>query len=600
MRDMEGVFMTANDFVLDTACPRYRIWGTDSQERFYFAEWLPAFFERTIQITKRAGQGTLRWLFTGSRGRAEVRLENGEIELLQIYTDSYALYPKDQFDPDNMYLHRHPEKVWEESRAVCPDFRTVALRFDRNLRLTLFLDGRPFFIQRCTLDFTRHQLALEGSGCRVEGYLQPVSIREAVVRADVEQKHQVMEGFGGITSIPSYHMLSEEGKKRWWKYLKRYGLLIQREYPSSACGEMNHIAWDDRKEAVPHYYGNNFPVGEISDFTYNRKILEMGGEVWFEFWRYPDCVYENGEVNAQKLIGQILDYCRIAAEKTGKAPAVVGIQNEQCVSAEKLKEIVPALRKALDEAGFEQVSLSTCNGGNLSQGLEFLERFREYDSVWEKMDYTASNMYDFQDCFGEQEKLIPIMKQFREASGEKHFLSTEIAINKPPYQEDSYSLAFNLGILYHNNLTVMDACAICYCWLLMDVTEPSYGFTRTLFTVDSRRGFLPVPSGYLLRTFGAFSAHIAKGMRRITVECDCPDILCSGYQDETGHQTFVFLNQGTQACRLDLSRVMELGRNWKGELCDPYHENSEAVFDGQSFVLEPGAIYTLYWQEEEK
>ena len=84
------------------------------------------------------------------------------------------------------------------------------------------------------------------------------------------------------------------------------------------------------------------------------------------------------------------------------------------------------------------------------------------------------------------------------------------------------------------------------------------------------------------------------------MECDCPDILCSGYQDETGHQTFVFLNQGTQAYRLDLSRVMKLVQNWKGELCEPYHENSEAACDGQSFVLEPGAIYTLYWQEEEK
>ena len=115
--------MAANDFVLDTTCPRYRIWGTDSQERFYFEEWLPAFFERTIQITKRTGQGTLRWLFTGNRGRAEVRLENGEIELLQIYTDSYALYPKDQFDPDNMSLNRHPEQgaggLYRGMRFLC-------------------------------------------------------------------------------------------------------------------------------------------------------------------------------------------------------------------------------------------------------------------------------------------------------------------------------------------------------------------------------------------------------------------------------------------------------------------------------------------------
>lgn len=586
--------MASTDFILDTANPRYRIWGTDSQERFYFAEWLPAFFERTLKLEKQTGKGVLRWLFTGDRGRAEVRLENGEIWLQQIYTDSYALYPKDQFDPDNMYLHRHPEKIREESHAVCSNFQTVSLCLDRHLKLTLLLDGRPLFSQRCTLEFTRHQLALEGHECRAEGSLQMVPVRDAVISMDEKQKHQVIEGFGGITSMPSYQMLSEEGKTLWWKYLERYGLLIQREYPSSACGQTDRIVWDDRKEAVPHYYGNNFPVGEISDFTYNRRIQNMGGAVWFEFWRYPDCVYEAGEVNAQKLIALILDYCRNAVEKTGKAPAVVGIQNEQCVSAEKLKEIVPALRKALDEEGFNQVALSTCNGGNLPQGLGFLEQFRKYDSVWSNMDYTASNMYDFQDCFGEQEKLLPVMKRFREASENKPFLSTEIAINKPPYQEDSYALAFNLGILYHNNLTVMDACAICYCWLLMDVTEPSYGFTRTLFTVDTKRGFLPVPSGYILRTFGAFSAHIAKGMQRIALECDCPEVLCSAYEDRMGHRTCVFLNQGTQACRLDLSQVMKLGTAWKGELCDLYHENDEVKLNGENFTLESGAILTLY------
>lgn len=586
--------MILSQFSMDTTNPRYKVWGISAQERFYFYEWLPAFFERTITLDVLSEHAALTWLFTGCRGRAEVCIKKNNISLRQLYTDSYALYPKDGFQSDNMYVHRHPEHLWDENNIVCGNIKTLTLRYDSHLQLTLLADNRQLIQQKCTLDFTRHQLLLEGPASQAAGCLLLPAINEAQPFLHPGDFHQTIEGFGGIASTLSYHMLSEEGKKRWWQYIRQYNLLIQREYPSRGPGQIDKIDWDNLNEAVPHYYGNNFPVGEISDFAYNTRIQELGGSIWFEFWGYPDFVYENDSLNSQKLTEQILDYCQTAKNKTGQAPAVIGIQNERCESAEKLAELIPLLRRTLDEFEFTYVKLATCNASSLHEGLTYLQRFKKYKPVWDCIDFTASNVYDYQDCFDHQEALIPTMQEFHKAASKKPFLSTEIAINKPPYQEDSYHLAFNTGVLYHNNLTVLDACAICYCWTLMDVTEPSYGFTRTLFTVDTEHGFIPIPSGYILRTFGAFSRHITKGMRRITLDCKTPGILCSGYQSGEGRQTFLFLNEETSVCRLNLSQLMLPGKKWYGELCDQYHENSEVTLKGQYWNLEPGAIFTLY------
>jgi hypothetical protein len=47
---------------------------------------------------------------------------------------------------------------------------------------------------------------------------------------------------------------------------------------------------DDLACASPHYYGDNFPNGELSDFNYNRTVLDIGGSVIHEKWRLPDWV----------------------------------------------------------------------------------------------------------------------------------------------------------------------------------------------------------------------------------------------------------------------------------------------------------------------
>lgn len=585
--------MLIENFYMDSDHPRYLIWGVGNDERFYFKEWLPAFFDRELEFSALPGQAAFYWIFTGERGRVELCKNGRHLSLKQIYTNSFALYPQDPFTAEGHDCGRNPERVFVENAAEISDLHTLRLTYDKDMNLSVFADGVLLFRQHSLLDLTRHQLCVRGRHCVVSGSLSGPEPFSAAPQADASKKHQEILGFGGITSTLSYHELSEAGKKKWWEYIRSYNLLIQREYPNRCSRNGHSIDWDDLSQAVPHYYGNNFPVGEISDFQYNKTIQDMGGSVWFEFWFYPDIVYENGNLQPEKLVDQILDYCACAREKTGRGPDVVGIQNERCESAENLSVLVPALRRALDSNGFSSVKISTCNANTLENGVEYLGRFQKYPETWKYIDYTASNMYDYQLHLDGMDGFDATIRRWNRQAQGKPFLSTEICINEIPYQDNSYHLAFSTGILYHKNLVLMDAGAICYCWTLLDVTEPSYGSTRTLFTVDQQHGFVPVPGGDVLRVFGAFSRHILKGMHRIEMESSQPDLLCSGYRGDD-RETYVFLNQGIRPCALDLTNILSPDTAWSFELCDQYHENDLVSVEGTSVILPPGAILTVF------
>lgn len=586
--------MLLENFSMNSASPRYLIWGVGNDERFYFQEWLPAFFSRELQFDTLSENAVFFWILTGKRGRIELRKEKDKLVLQQIYTNSFSLFPQDPFTVKGRDCGRHPEKVFTEDSVPLLHLHSLRLDYDKNMELSVFVNDVPVIRQHSLLDITQHQLCLRGENSIASGSLNGPDSIHLYPRSHPETMHQEILGFGGITSTLSYHELSENGKKKWWDYIRSYNLLIQREYPNRCSMDGHKIDWDDPMQAVPHYYGNNFPVGEISDFQYNKTIQDMGGSVWFEFWFYPDFVYQGKCLQPSKVVDQILDYCICARTKTGRAPEIIGIQNERCETAENLAILVPALRQALDQNDFSSVKISTCNANTLKEGVEYLSRFQQDACTWQNIDYTASNMYDYQLYLDDMDSFDTIIEDWNFLAKEKPFLSTEICINESPFQEDSYHLAFATGILYHKNMVQMNASAICYCWTLMDVTEPSYGYTRTLFTVDQQHGFIPTPSGYTLRVFGAFSRHIQKGMRRIDIESGHPDILCSGYCDNS-RQTYVFLNQSYTPCKLNLEGILVDGRTWLAEICDPYHENdSLTLFQGTEIELTPGSILTVY------
>lgn len=583
-------------FELNTDRKCYDIWGNNGNEtRFYFDEMLPAFYRRTLHFEQLSlGDGCLSWIFTGPKARVQLNIKKDSLELLQVYTDSFALQDEiSHFTQDGKRL-RHIERKRMSDTAVYDEaLRTVTVVLDHHMDVTVLLNDRPLLRQNCTIDTTQHQLILNGEHCLACGYLSCPDIKAASLTIDTAQKRQTMLGFGGIASPVSYGILSEEGKEKWWQLIREYNLLIQREYPSNHESAPGKIDWDDPRKAVPHNYGHNFPIGEFSDFAYNRRIQEMGGDIWFEFWKYPAFTLQDDIADPQALVDTMLDYCVTAREKTGKAPAVVGVQNERCQPAPILAQIVSKLCRALDEAGMTETKIHMCNAPNLRTGFEYLDKFQADPKAWELIDYAASNLYDYQSSYKDTDRYDEKMLRFKERTADKPFLSTEIAVNHIELQEDSYRMAFMCADLYHKNLTLLDACAICYCFTLLHTPERSYCFTRSLFTVDDSNGFLPVPSGFRLRTFGAFSRHILAGMIRVEVRCDTPDLLCSGYLDEQRNGCVVIINRSTVEYEIDLSSVAALLPDCRAERTDYYTPNREIHVSG-TCRLQPGAILTVF------
>jgi hypothetical protein len=150
-----------------------------------------------------------------------------------------------------------------------------------------------------------------------------------------------------------------------------------------------------------------------------------------------------------------------------------------------------------------------------------------------------------------------------------------------------------MGQLYHKNLTLADAVAVCYCWQLLNVVQPSYGATRSLFVPDDRNGFVPAPSGHQLRVLGAYSRRIHQGMIRLTAQSTDPDLLAAAFSAGSGRATLVILNRSVRPAVLKLD--WPHARFTTLELADPYHQNAaQPLPAGQSEVtVAPGAIVSL-------
>ena len=181
------------------------------------------------------------------------------------------------------------------------------------------------------------------------------------------------------------------------------------------------------------------------------------------------------------------------------------------------------------------------------------------------------------------------MHGLHEAADGKPFLATEICINDPHYQEPSYRIAFAVAQLYHKNLTELDAVALMYCWLLLDVEQPTFAGSRSLLAPDRTRGWVPVPTSYQLRVMGAFSRHIIKGMQRIGVETGDPDLLASAFADSQ-NQTLLVVNRSATARKLSVQGVThpwtEIERTGLEE------ENAVSTVPGE-VIVEPGEIVVL-------
>jgi hypothetical protein len=177
-----------------------------------------------------------------------------------------------------------------------------------------------------------------------------------------------------------------------------------------------------------------------------------------------------------------------------------------------------------------------------------------------------------------------------DATAGKPFLSTEFTVNRSAYQAESYRVAFAQAQLYHKNMAMMNASALIYCWTLLEVEQHSFGATRSLFLPDRTRGYIPVPSGHQLRTFGAFSRRLREGMIRVDAGTSEP-LLATAYEGSAGARTLILLNRSTSPVRTVI--------DWPGarftvlERVSPDLENAASPVSPGPVLIAPGEIVTL-------
>jgi hypothetical protein len=181
------------------------------------------------------------------------------------------------------------------------------------------------------------------------------------------------------------------------------------------------------------------------------------------------------------------------------------------------------------------------------------------------------------------------MKQMHEAADGKPFLATEICINDPHYQEPSYRIAFAVAELYHKNLTELDAVALMYCWLLLDVEQPTFAGSRSLLAPDRTRGWIPVPTSYQLRVMGAFSRHIVNGMQRVGADANDPDLLTTAFADGR-NETLVVVNRSATARKLTVEGA---AHPWAEMERTGLEEEDAVSAVPEEMVVEPGEIIVL-------
>jgi O-glycosyl hydrolase len=590
-------------FFLDPRQATQMIWGRGrAQATRYFEEFLPGLFERTLALEEmNLGGGKLEWVFTGDVGGVTVALTDVALEVIERFYESEGFG-----QIEGAPVEKHPEFVTKIHRVEFegkPQALTVAM--DHKLQLRVSLNGREVLQKTCCIDLTKHQVRLSGSAGSVRGRCTSPAMKTCNIAVDPAVRHQTMIGFGGITTPTAFAQLSPEGKRRWWEMICEYNLLIQREYPIGTSLNRQADNWERLADATPHYYADNFPNGEISDFDYIRTLRKLGGKVWFEFWMQPPWTNQDwrdasgklhtGVVDPPKYVAAMLAYCRAMQKRTGTLPDVLGIQNERQQPLPLWYEMTTTLRKELDKAGFKDVRIHMSDSGRLNSGIAWLKQLRTAPEAWAATDYAASHQYDYQACFTDPDRFDAKLIEWKKLADGKPFLSTELCVNSRDYQWKSYRLAFSMGQLYYKNLVLTDAAAICYCWTLLNVVQPSYGWTRTLAVPDPSQGFVPKASSHQLRVFGAFSRRVREGMIRVEAQSNDPDLLVSAFTGADGKKTVILANRSTAP------RTVRLA--WpdaaftEAEMVDPYRANKiegrgEESLKGP-FVLPPGAILTL-------
>jgi hypothetical protein len=592
----------AQPFSFASDGPKGGGWGRpDEIARVYLERKLPAFFTRTLLLkdTMPAG-GKLVWMFTGQQGGFNVELTSESVHVTQRFYDSYGLR-----DPGSKSTF--PVATVEDVTVpYTGTAKEVTVELDSKLMLRVKVNDLKIAEQVCLMDMQRDQLQFTGlrtTHSVIAGTILPETPTATTVKIDATKHFQTMLGFGGSPSIAAYDSLSEKGKKQYWEMLQRYNLLIDREYPMGTELKPDMSNLDHLSDSTPHYYGDNFPNSEMTSFPYNAMSLKIRGKVIYELWALPTWATKDftdssgtvhkGAANVSEWARAMLTYTRMEKARTGKAPDILGIENEVTQPKEITYAMVTTLRSELDKAGFQSVKIHMPDASTVTAGITAAKMLRADPDVWSKIDYAASHEYDYQRNFNDPDAFDVRLTELRAADGDKPFLTTELCLNSPLYQIASYRVAFQMAQLYHKNMTLLDSIGILYCWLILDAEEPNFPASRALIAVDRIHGDLPVPSSFQLRALGAYSRRIREGMVRVEATSSDPDLLVTAYVDAKGGKTLVALNRSMRPQTLDISG----DGDWDGgklqlERVSLYDENTASGLTGKVTAM-PGEIVTL-------
>jgi len=563
-------------------------WGHhDEIARKYFHEDLPALFERTIMLDAGVpDRATLRWIFTGPRAGLTVELTSSKVRISERYYDSTALYEGQGY---------YPEKtVFTSERQFTGDARSLTVIADAHLAVRVLVNGLEILEAPMLFDVTRHQLMLAASRTAhdvVNGSLLKPEVKDATITLKPSDVHQTMLGFGGSPSIPAYDELSDAGKREYWQILKRYNLLLFREYPMGTELKPDMSNLDNPADSTPHYYGDNFPNSELSSFDYSRHILALGGSVIYELWALPSWANMLGKkvADPDQYARIVVTYCQKAQAATGSAPAIVGLENEVDQPTDVFAAMAIAVRRALDQAGFTQTKIHMADASYMFLGIDRANALRANSAAWNAIDFSATHEYDFQEFISNPDLYDARMRAMHDAAAGKPFLATEICINDPHYQEPSYRIAFAVAQLYYKNLTELDAIALMYCWTLLDVEQHTFAGSRSLLAPDRTRGWIPVPTSFQLRVLGAFSRHVLKGMQRIGVSTGDHDLLATAFVG-ANNETLVVINRSTTARKLAVDGA---AHPWTEIERTGLEEENSVSAVAPEITVEPGEIVAL-------
>jgi len=364
----------------------------DEIPRAYFHDSLTGLFKRTIVLNAKVPSRTkLSWIFTGPHAGFTVELTSSKVRVVERYYDSMGLYESGNY----------PNKIIRDvEQPYTGEARTLTVVADSHLAVRVLVNGVKVLETELLFDVTRHQLMYSAPRTEhdvVEGALLKPEIKDTRVSVKPTEVHQTMLGFGGSPSIPAYMELSEAGKKQYWEMLKHYNLLLDREYPMGTELKPDLSNMENLADATPHYYGDNFPNGEVSSFDYSKHVLDLGGDVIYEMWALPAWATEAydgpkvvdvwGKVvkkvaKPEEYARIVVGYCQQAKAKTGAAPLIVGIENEVEQPPAVFDAMVLALRRALDNAGFASTKIHMADASYMFYGVERVKELHKDPAVW--------------------------------------------------------------------------------------------------------------------------------------------------------------------------------------------------------------------------